>query len=218
MLHLQQDFYKELHCMNQEPTQPQQQTPPVAPTPPAAQPPTGNSKVTTIIIAVVVSVVVVFGLIIGGIILLANSGDSTTGSSSSSVENVKKEAKLGSTIDLGKVEVSVGDTEKKTELNQYSQAPEGNVYVFTYIKVTNNSDADLSLSGFELRTKENKIEFCSPAYGDDYKQFDDQLAPDGETEGDLYCEISEDDDVKSINFKTYGTGNDYRTYEAVFTN
>lgn len=205
--------------MNQEPTQPQQQTPPTTPTPPAAPPPSNSSsRVSTIIIAVVVSVVVVIALIVGAILLLANSGDSSGGSSSSSIETVKKEAKLGSTIDLGKVEVSVGDIEKKTEVDQNLQAPEGKQYIFTYIKVSNNSGDDLSLSGFELRTTENKVEYCLAPYGDDYTKFDDQLADGGETEGDLYCEISEDDDVKSINFKTYGKGNDYKTYEAVFTN
>ncbi len=205
--------------MDQQPVQPQQQTtPPVAPAPQATPPSGGKSRVMTIVIAVVASVVVVFILIIGLIYFLGKSSDSTSGSSSST-ETVKKEAKLGSTIDLGNIEVSVGDIEKKAELDQYQQAPDGKEYVLTHIKVSNRSKSDLSVSsGFELRTKENKVVICTTPYGDGYEKFDDQIAPKGETEGDLYCEISKDDDVKSINFKTYGTDTDYKTYEAVFTN
>ncbi len=204
--------------MDQQPVQPQQQTPPTAPAPQTPLPPEGKSRVTTIVIAVVTSVVVVFILIVGFLYFLGKSNDSTN-DPSSLLETVKKEAKLGSTIDLGDVEVSVGDIEKKAELDQYQQAPDGKEYVLTTIKVSNRSKSDLSVSsGFELRTKENKVEYCTAPYGDGYKKFDNQIAPKGETEGDLYCEISKDDDVKSINFKTYGSNTDYTTYEAVFTN
>ncbi len=213
------EVFKEL-LMDQQPTQPQQQTtPPAVPPSQSPQPSGGRSKVTTIVIAVVVSVVVVFILIAGFIYYLGMSSDSSSGSGSSSYETVKKEAKLGSTIDLGNIEVSVGDIEKKAELDQYQQAPDGKEYVLTHIKVLNQSKSDLFVSsGFELRTKENKVGYCNAPYGDAYQKFDDQIAPDGETEGDLYCEISKDDDVKSINFKVSGTETDYNTYVAVFTN
>lgn len=208
--------FKEL-LMDQNPVQPQQQTPQQVTPPPAPQPPASKSTIPTVVIAVVVSVVVVFALIIGFLYFLGKSSDSSD--KSSGIETVKKEAKLGSTIELDKIEVSVGDIEKKSELDQYQQAPDGKEYVLTYIKVSNGSKGDVSVgSAFELRTKENKVEYCSAPFGDDYKKFDQQIAPEGETEGDLYCEISKDDDVKSINFKAYGSGEDYTTYQGVFTN
>lgn len=110
----------------------------------------GGSKLPMIVIAVI-AVLVLGG---GGFLaykLTSNSGSKSNESLLAEDKKVTKEGKVGSTVDLEGLEITVSATEKKEQLGEYTKPKVGHIFVVATIKVENKTDHEIKASAFDFK-------------------------------------------------------------------